>query len=288
MGAVDMVRKLLIIALLGVLSNWTAAQESLSLHVLSSRIVTQSIQGTSNCGFWTQNGYTWGSCSAGTIRKRWSVNAVETDTMRYLLSCRTNLFHKCFTLNVGDTYPAEPCGGSMCVHLLQGKHLDKPAIIRYAIVETVAIARPQPQTPPTKEAPPSIEAPESETAGTGAGFPARWKSMTSGTIWTLRFEGEYIYGERVVSETAAKAGAFSLVEVKKDGDKYVGKVNSRVVRTDGGASCSGTWPTELTLITPDRIEGRAFAPPLTAKIDWNTCSYALPADWQPFTWIPVR
>lgn len=167
-----MVRKLLIIALLGVLSNWTAAQESLSLHVLSSRIVTQSIQGTSNCGFWTQNGYTWGSCSAGTIRKRWSVNAVETDTMRYLLSCRTNLFHKCFTLNVGDTYKAEPCSGSMCVHLVYGKH-SKPAIIQYAIVETVG--RPQPELPkaqetaPPIEAPPSIEAPIS--AGANSGFP---------------------------------------------------------------------------------------------------------------------
>jgi hypothetical protein len=284
-----MAKKVLLIALLTALSRPAGAQESLSLHVLSSRIVTQSIQGRSNCGFWTQNGYTWGSCSGGSAQEKWSVNAVETDTMRYLLSCRANLFHKCFTLNVGDTYQAEPCGGSMCVHLVYGKH-SKAAIIRYAIVETVG--RPQPQPPPaqepplSKEAPPSIEAPKS--AGANSGFPARWKSMMSGTIRTLRFEGEYIYGETVLSEAAVKAGAFALMDVKKDGDKYVGKVNGRLVRQDGGASCSATRPIELTLVTPDRIEGRSFYPPLNAKIDWNTCTYALPANWQPFTWIPVR
>lgn len=112
--------------------------------------------------------------------------------------------------------------------------------------------------------------------------------MMSGTIRTLRFEGEYIYGETVFSEAAVKAGVFTLMDVKKDGDKYVGKVNYRAVRQDGGKSCSDTRPIELTLVTPDRIEGRSFSPPLNAKIDWNTCSYALPADWQTFTWIPVK
>jgi hypothetical protein len=47
------------------------------------------------------------------------------------------------------------------------------------------------------------------------------------------------------------------------------------------------WPIELTLVTPDRIEGRAFTPPLNAKVGWNACTYSPPADWQPFTWIPV-
>ena len=113
--------------------------------------------------------------------------------------------------------------------------------------------------------------------------------MTSGTIRTLRFEGEYIYGEAVLSEAAAKAGAFTLMDVKKVGDKYVGKINyRRIVSTDGGKSCSGTWPIELTLVTPDRIEGRSFAPPLNAKVDSNACTYSSPADWQPFTWVPVR
>jgi hypothetical protein len=89
--------------------------------------------------------------------------------------------------------------------------------------------RPQPQPPPAQEAPPSKEAPPSieapKSADGNSGFPARWKSMASGTIRTLRFDGEYIYGETVLSEAAVKAGAFALMDVKKDGDKYVGKVN---------------------------------------------------------------
>ena len=89
-------------------------------------------------------------------------------------------------------------------------------------------------------------------------------------------------------EAAKKAGVFFLMDVKKDGDKYVGKINGRIVSTDGGKSCSGTWPIELTLVTPDRIEGRSFTPPVNAKTDWNACTYSPPADWQPFSWIPVR
>ena len=120
------------------------------------------------------------------------------------------------------------------------------------------------------------------------GFPARWKSLTSGTVRTLRFEGEYIYGETILSDDAAKAGGFFLMDVKKDGDKYVGKINGHILSAPGGKSCSVTSPIELTLVTPERIEGRSFTPPANAKIDWNTCTTSPPADWQTFTWIPVK
>jgi hypothetical protein len=148
----------------------------------------------------------------------------------------------------------------------------------------------QPQTVSAQEAPASIEAPNSDAPTANSGFPSRWKSMTTGLVRTLRFEGEHIYTEMVLPPVLVNAGAFSLVEVKKDGDKYVGKVNFHMVeRVDGGgASCSGATPIELTLVTPDRIEGRTFSSPSNAKLDWNTCSYSLPPDWQPFTWIPVK
>ena len=96
------------------------------------------------------------------------------------------------------------------------------------------------------------------------------------------------YAEGVLPEAATKAGMFFLTETKKDGDKYVGKTNGRVVKAAGGPSCRLTWPIEFTLVTPDRIEGRSFMPPANAKIDWNTCSYTPPADWQPFVCIPVK
>jgi hypothetical protein len=160
--------------------------------------------------------------------------------------------------------------------------------VKFDVVQQTAINRQQqPQALPVQEAPASIESPKSEASGATSGFPSRWKSLASGSVRTLRFEGDHIYGETVLSEAAVRAGAFFLMEVKKDGDKYTGKTNGRMVRADGGASCSVTWPIEFTLVTPDRIEGRGFVPPLNAKIDWSTCS-SPPADWQPFTWIPVK
>ncbi len=121
-----------------------------------------------------------------------------------------------------------------------------------------------------------------------AGFSGRWKSMTTGSVRTLRFEGEYIYGKVVLPDGAVKAGMFFLMEVKKDGNKYIGKMNGRVLSALGGKSCSVTEPIELTLVTPERIEGRVFNPPQDAKIDWNACTYSPPADWQTFTWIHER
>jgi hypothetical protein len=89
----------------------------------------------------------------------------------------------------------------------------------------------------------------------------------------------------VTHRDRVKAGAFTLLELKKDGDKFTGKVNMKWVRPDGGA----TYPAQcLTLVTPERIEGRTMNPPPTAQIDWKKCSFSSNPQWQDFTWIPVK
>jgi hypothetical protein len=143
-------------------------------------------------------------------------------------------------------------------------------------------------TPHTKEAPASIEAPQSDALNANSRFPSRWKSMTAGDVRTLRFEGEYIYAVVVLPEAAAKAGTFILTEANRDGDKYVGKTNGRVLKTQSGPICPVTEPIEFTLVTTDRIEGRSFTPPVGAALNWGTCSYSPAPDWQSFVWIPVR
>jgi hypothetical protein len=160
--------------------------------------------------------------------------------------------------------------------------------IKFDVVQQTGISRQQGETPATQEAAATIEPPPSEAEVSNSGFPVRWKSMTNGTIRTLRFEGEYIYGEAVLPEAAAKAGVFGLMDVKKDGDKYVGKINRRSVSPEGGKACLATLPIELTLVSPQRIEGRWLVPPANAKMDWSTCTFSQPSDWQAFTWIPVR
>jgi hypothetical protein len=97
-----------------------------------------------------------------------------------------------------------------------------------------------------------------------------------------------VYGETILPEVAVKAGAFTLIDIKKDGDKYTGKVNIRAIRADRGASCTANEPIELTLVTPDRIEGRILSPPLNAKLNWSTCEFDPSASWQDFAWIPVK
>jgi hypothetical protein len=209
----------------------------------------------------------------------------ETDDSRMVLTCTRNVrWSQCHALNPG-MFSARNDHGHFEVQAEFAKGKDE--WVKFDIVQQTAISRQQSQAPPVQEARASIEAPKSETTGSTPGFPARWKSMTSGVVRTLRFEGEYIYGETVLPDDAVKAGMFFLMDVKKDGDKYVGKTNGRVLSAPGGKSCSVTWPIELTLVTPERIEGRGFTPPHNTKIDWNACTYSPPADWQTFTWIPV-
>ena len=130
-----MLRPLLLIAAIALSWGHSEAQETLTLRVLGYRVISQQ-GGTANCNFWSeQYGFTYGNCQA--YSQRWVLNAVETDTTRYLLACRATLFGKCARLtDVGGIYEAETCGNDMCVHGTSGKH-HKPRIIRYQIVESV-------------------------------------------------------------------------------------------------------------------------------------------------------
>jgi S1-C subfamily serine protease len=130
------------------------------------------------------------------------------------------------------------------------------------------------------------------------GYPALWKSLSSGAIRKLRFEGDIIYAETVLTEEQRKF-EFDSYELKKDKDgSYKGTIRS-------GSTCvypapALTWDygkmrqnrcqfekqVEFTSVTPNRIEGRASVPPADAKFDCKRCSYSKPNAWTPFVWIP--
>jgi hypothetical protein len=126
-----------------------------------------------------------------------------------------------------------------------------------------------------------------------SGFPTLWKSLSTGKVRSLRFEGDFIYGETVLTEEQRKVG-FASYELKKDKDQYKGSYRS-------GATCSyvPTWSVgwqynqcrfelqiEFTSVTPNRIEGRGLGHPAGAKFDCKKCSYSNPPVWTPFAWIP--
>jgi hypothetical protein len=213
--------------------------------------------------------------------------AAESEGSRMILTCTRNVrWSQCKSLRPGR-FVGRNDNGHFEVKAFFGKD-KKEEWVKFDVVQRIAMNIQQTEGPPAQPAQATIEAPQSEIAESNGGFPNRWKSMTSGILRTLRFEGEYIYGEAILTEAAAKAGAFGLMDVKKDGDRYVGKVNRRIVSPDGSKSCSMSSPIELTLVTPERIEGRFFIPPADSKTDWTACTFSPPADWQAFTWIPVK
>jgi hypothetical protein len=126
-----------------------------------------------------------------------------------------------------------------------------------------------------------------------SGYPALWRSLSTGKVRNLRFEGEFIYGETLLTEEQRKF-QFDSYELKKDKDAYKG-----VIRSGGTCNYLSSWDRsaqhnrcsldgqiEFTSATPNRIEGRGFGPPAGAKFDCKKCSYSKAPVWTPFVWIP--
>ncbi|HTR48349.1 MAG TPA: hypothetical protein VMM16_13275 [Verrucomicrobiae bacterium] len=208
----------------------------------------------------------------------------DSETTRMILACTRNVrWSQCHALNPGR-FVARINNGHFEVQALSNKN--KEEWIRFDVVQQAAISRQQaqPVSAQPASAPATIEAPGSDASG----FPSRWKSMTSGTVRTIRVDGDYLYAEVVFTDAAARAGMFALTETKVDGDKYTGKTNGRLMKSATGPSCTISDQIEFTLVTPSRIEGRVFGAPPGATLDWSTCTYSLPDAWQSFVWIPVK
>src|ERR1700676_1308755 len=63
----------------------------------------------------------------------------------------------------------------------------------------------------------------------GTQRPARWRSVKTGAIYPLRFQGDYIYSEKEETEDLRQLGLYLTGEVKKNGDKYIGTSHSNYV-----------------------------------------------------------
>jgi S1-C subfamily serine protease len=125
----------------------------------------------------------------------------------------------------------------------------------------------------------------------------RWRSVKTGAIYTLRFQGDYIYSEKEETEDLRKLGIYLTGEVKKNGDKYIGISHGNYVfwRTNVITGekiiqqrCIFDFPLELTSVSSTRIEGRVVGPGQGAKISKRKCTYSPVPDWQEFTLIPAE
>lgn len=135
-------------------------------------------------------------------------------------------------------------------------------------------------------------------AGLG-GFPKLWKSLSSIARYDVRLDGDYLYVERIFSQSdlvervysgvRRPEDIFSKIEAKKSDKLYVGKVRyggTCVNRLEQQNSCAFEDQVEFTLVTPTRIEGAGLSHPPDAQFDCRKCTYSKPKRIFKFVWIP--
>jgi len=123
----------------------------------------------------------------------------------------------------------------------------------------------------------------------------RWKSLNSGTVKVVKSDGDYLYVETVMP-AGAPPGDFAIAQLKKAGDKYTGTSNGSflcsytrglgVYATERTNRCPSNEPIEITLFTPNRIEGRTNLPDPKTKFNCGECKYDHALVMRPFVWIP--
>jgi Trypsin-like peptidase domain len=132
------------------------------------------------------------------------------------------------------------------------------------------------------------------------GSPDRiWTSMTSGRDYKVRVEGDYIYTEWVnLPSQLQNSAAFVRSELKKDGDRWRGKVRSNLpyefkssygdfwttgqrMGTENVKWCQIEVDFEIDRVSESRIEGQAMMP---SSFDAKKCKPGK-SDMKPFTWI---
>ena len=134
-------------------------------------------------------------------------------------------------------------------------------------------------------------------------FPAKWKSLVTGHVFTVRKGPDVVYAERVFSDAQRQMGNFSSIELHKDKDGYSGKQHLILVGSyfffcsQGVNRCTFDYDFVVTSLSPSRIEGRNFGPPPDSDFEIRECAYysvkggkatskVAPRTWQNFVWIP--
>src|SRR5262245_14928057 len=122
-------------------------------------------------------------------------------------------------------------------------------------------------------------------------FPTRWKSMVSGITRIIRLDGERSYLETVLPADRRDRGDFALAELSRAGNKFEGKMRTRVscrAAWSGWKSCTDELSIEITFISPTRIEGVKEGYPDDDKLRCRSCAHTTKRSRIPFVWIPEQ
>jgi hypothetical protein len=132
-------------------------------------------------------------------------------------------------------------------------------------------------------------------AKSSAGFPKRWRSLTSDTLRNITISEDAMLVEVVVPDVM-KSYRRSWSELKKSNEQWVGTIHNEVICVykqsfpveNKQNSCSTTFPIEVTLMSQTKIEGAWTGPPPDAKFDCRKCAMDKPPVKQNFIWIPAN
>jgi S1-C subfamily serine protease len=128
-------------------------------------------------------------------------------------------------------------------------------------------------------------------------FPARWRSLETGTTKIIRRDGDRMYVETVLPDAQKNAGCFNLTDLQKNGEIFSGTNRHSCVceYTQGLGAYARSysnrftlqWRIEITKVSPTRIEGRGEQPSKDSKFDCKKGAYSkLSTEWIAFAWIP--
>lgn len=108
-----------------------------------------------------------------------------------------------------------------------------------------------------------------------------WSSLTSNHHFKVHVDGDHVYAEWVdIPADLQSAGAFSTIDVNKNGNIWTGKNRGFTTFTNGGG-CHFEFDAEITSMSPTRIEGRVQA---ATSFNPQTCAGMRPK-WADFVWV---
>lgn len=127
------------------------------------------------------------------------------------------------------------------------------------------------------------------------GLSNRWKSVNNGTVYLMQFNPDSIRMEAELSGEARQHGEAVSGTLTRQGGKYRGTLidastcglgkqsNPKSVKK---RTCSFRFGIELSVITPNKIEGLLEAPPPEAELDCAKCRWSRSLNLNPLTLIP--
>ncbi len=111
--------------------------------------------------------------------------------------------------------------------------------------------------------------------------------------WKFRVRDQFLFGERILPDERKALGDFDTVDVKRQGDRFVGTQRVRITfrikdsSPEGYSSkkCQWDFPVELGSVTDERIEGKWESYPRDSKVNALTCVRSGDRFWESATWI---